>query len=242
VVDSAYSVVNELGMIEMALAGPSIGVWGRDLEKLGDCICQAFEAVWNFQEDTGYIHGDCHIANVLWSLDQKEIVLIDFERSVRLADIKVTSDAYTALRIIDILHLMKSFYSVKTLKHLMHGVENDGAAQTKILKQHGSIWQRFVEKLMPKHNLLCDSTLKKDLEKLYGTGESMQNYSQYFEPRHDKMEAIFKEPWFERNSEPLCLSAGGTGIPSPRALSKHLNFLDMIVFSKTNQCRLPKNT
>jgi hypothetical protein len=131
--------MHELGIIAMTRAGQCLG--HRPLSEMAASLKKAFDAVWEFQEDTRRIHGDCHIFNVLSSLDGCSFVVADLERSMQWKDLTdiCQSDDCLPFRLVDIMHLLKQFFSSRQQEHIRHKWER--------IALHREAWTLFGDKV-----------------------------------------------------------------------------------------------
>lgn len=169
IIGSVLTGACELGIIEMARTGDNLGKWHdeKTLKIMQHKIKDAFNTLWQFQEETKRLHGDCHSANMVWESVQEQekgpLVLIDLERSLRMEDIKVKlfEDEYLPLRLVDVMHLLRGFFSAKVETFLRKNENKD------CLISHMLIWTSWCEVIMPKYQELLPSAMKSQFENLF---------------------------------------------------------------------------
>jgi len=227
--------VHELGIIEMPLAGSSLGGWGEETTRrnMACNITQVIDAVWNFQNETGRIHGDCHLGNVLSPVDMlSSYQVIDLERSLKLEAVRVRAEntVHLALRLVDVMKLLKGFFHRVELLNGTHAIE------------HRNILQCVGKKLQPFYATLDDVVfrkLKAEFNQLFGSLQQDDSYesTMLVQYRSDVFkykqcyENITGGKWFQRDDvDPLLFN-----ITSSSFLPPKLTFSQIIVFSKTNQ-------
>jgi len=143
-----------IGVIAMSMGGEGLKMWwtgpvfqGDDAaihQAEVDWVTSVFGTLDAFHKTSHRIHGDAHRENFVkcnGDTDKEKLLIVDLGRSKRLQELPIEQTMVDSIKLIDLLHLLKGFYTSPRDEYGTHSMAS--AVLMKWTKLHKAIHVQF---------------------------------------------------------------------------------------------------